>query len=266
MEHSYTLYIDESGDAGIERIKGETDRGASPYMSFGAALVVNSEREEIRKKLVYIAELFNKKRLHCSGLKHYQKIRYIREIKDSRMMLFSVLSLKKTLGSYREEIDRDHQKYYNKCAQYLLEKVGRFIGDKGINPKKVMIVFEDAGYNYNQLKNFLHRCRNKPLHAETKFLQNIDPEQIRFIKKEDDKLLELADLVAHSIYKCADKSEHNYSIPEPRYFRELSQKFYFCLKTKKIEGFGFKSVHKLQDLKLDEDVENLISTLLQAKI
>ena len=261
MDHKYTLYVDESGDAGIKKIQGKNEQGASPYMVLGAVLLPNSHREEIRSRLTDIAKLLNKNSLHCAELNHRQKIKFIREILPEKMLFFSVLSLKKTLGSYRDDISKNHQKYYNKCVQYLLEKVGQFMSQNNIDEEQITVEFEDCGFEQGKLKNLLRACRRNPRWPNTKYLQYIDPNNLAWRKKEEEKLLEIADLVAHAVYQCAHKGKRNYFITEPRYFYELSSKFYACPKTSKIEGFGFKSVHKVKDLELDEDVMNLIINL-----
>ena len=52
MSKNYTLYIDESGEAGINKVRSDLSPGASPYMTLGGCLVANSDAEKIRNKLI----------------------------------------------------------------------------------------------------------------------------------------------------------------------------------------------------------------------
>ena len=76
--------------------------------------------------------------------------------------------------------------------------------------------------------------------------------------KEKAPMLQLGDLVAHALFRCADKSKSNYNIPEPRYLCELHRKFFSDPETGKVEGYGIKAVHELRNVKLDKDVRALV--------
>jgi len=128
MKRRFTLFIDESGDSGIERVRSEgTLRGASPYMTMGAALIANDSHDAVRDTLNNIKIDVGKRELHCSQLNHYQKLFFIRSISIHKKRLFGVVSYKEALGSYKDAIADSNKMYYNKCAQYLLERVGWFM-------------------------------------------------------------------------------------------------------------------------------------------
>jgi hypothetical protein len=126
--------------------------------------------------------------------------------------------------------------YYNKCAQYLLEQVGSFIKRYKIEPDDVEIIFEEGNFDYQSLRNFVRKCQSNPIHENSKLLRCIKADKITSAPKKKLPTLCLADLVAHSLYKCVDKSDRDFQIPEYRYLQELSPKFYAERFNKKILG------------------------------
>ena len=73
--------------------------------------------------------------------------------------------------------------------------------------------------------------------------------------KNEEPIIQIADLVAHALYKCVDKTDKNFGIPEPRYLRELSSHFFGHPETGLIVGAGLHCVHSLRDVQLDADVD-----------
>ena len=263
MKQRFTLFIDESGDSGIGAVRSEnTSRGASPYMTMGAALVLNESFEDIRNTLERVRIDIGKKQLHCAELNHYQKIFFIRELAAHKKRLFGVMSYKETLGGYKESIQDNSKLYYNKCAQYLLERVGWFMHDNGIPPENLDIVFEKGNFDYGKLKALLRKCQSNPQHQMTGKLKHIKVSNISVKTKSEEPLLAMADLVAHALYKCVDKQDKNHFIAEPRYLRELSNRFFGNPETQSVSGAGLYLVHNLKDLNLDPDVEEVISAMV----
>lgn len=257
----FVLLIDESGQAGIARIRTSNSGGATPYMSLGAVLVRRSDIPFLREQLLKIAGVVNRANLHCSEMRHHQKVFFARRVSTLPLLAFGLLSRKETLGGYGRRIAQDSNMYYNKCAQLLLEKVGKFLGYKGIHGSKVSVIFEEGNFNYRALRTFISKCRENPYHVETRYLANIEPMSISAKSKRDEPLLELADLFAHAIFKCADKSLGNFEIPEPRYLTELTSRFCGDPRSGRVEGYGLKLVHELRDVQLDSDVEALVAAM-----
>lgn len=230
-------------------------------MTLGASLINNRSRKAIENTLEKIRDDINKKSLHCSHLKHYQLLHFIRVITQRKMRLFGVISRKDTLGGYKNTITDDSDKYYNKCVQYLLERVGWFMEARDIPPENLDIVFEEANVDYDKMRNLLWACQTNPQHRATKRLENIVISRIKVKKKNEEPLLQIADLVAHALYKAVDKHGQNYGIPEPRYVREMAPHFFGHPKTQAVVGAGLYCVHSTKDLKLDEDVEAILNAM-----
>lgn len=262
MQERFTVYIDESGEAGIGKIRSPSGKGASQYMTLGAALVPNRSKRAIKDTLEKLASELKKPSLHCSQLNHYQIVHAIRSIRRHRMRLFGVISNKATLGTYKRDISSDSSMYYNKCAQYLLERVAHFMESREIPKENLEIVFEKANIDYDKMRNLLWSCQSSPNHPNTKRLKHIDVLNIVERKKKDEPLLQIADLVAHSLYKCVDRQSRNFEITEPRYVRELASNFFGNPKTNKVIGGRLYCVHSVGDLNVDPEVERALKSLV----
>ena len=101
----------------------------------------------------------------------------------------------------------------------------------------------------------------KPTMADDKKGRNIDVDLIYTLKKEEEPLLAIADLVAHSLYKCVDKSENNFGIVEPRYVREMAPRFFGEPETQKVIGAGIYCVHSVNDMRVDPEVMEVFENL-----
>lgn len=257
----YTLYIDESGESGIKKVRTDDSQGASPYMTLGGAFIPNSDKDGLAKKLTDILKQMTKRDLHCQRLNHRQKVFFARQMATENIKCFGLISRKETLGNYRAKISSDSDKYYNKCCQYLLERVGAFMKEFEIPREQLTICFEEGDFNYKALRNLLRICQDNPIHKNTRLLQHIEVSNIITTPKSDDPLLQIADLVAHSLFKCTDKTERNYHIPETRYLNELRTRFYCERKTRKILSHGLMAVHSVRQLRLDGDVAHFLSGL-----
>ena len=261
MTTGLTLYVDESGEAGIKKVRVNGAPGASPYMTLGAALIADRHRADFEATLHAIREEIRKKHLHCSELNHYQILHYCRRLMSLEMTLFGVISRKDTLGQYKERIDGDSHKYFNKCVQYLLERVGWYMEAYSIPKSEVAIVFEKANRDYGRMENFLWQVQSTPLQPMAKKLSHLDVSSIEARDKGEESLLKVADLVAHALFRCVDKRASNMNICEPRYLRELGPKFFGNPTTCKVTGAGLYCVHQPSHLKLDQDVEVVVREL-----
>uniref|UniRef100_UPI0025EF7139 DUF3800 domain-containing protein n=1 Tax=uncultured Nitratireductor sp. TaxID=520953 RepID=UPI0025EF7139 len=202
---------------------------------------------------------FKRDNLHCASLNHNQIVKFEKTVSNLELTLFGVISRKETLRDYKYSISNDSGKYYNKCSQYLMERIGFFARMRGISPEDIDIVFEEANLNYSRMRTFLKACQRKPLIKFTENLSYINIDRISTKNKSEESLLQIADLVAHALYRCVDKSKGNYGISEIRYLRELSGKFFASHNTKKVCDAGLYCVHSVRDLNVDDETREFIS-------
>lgn len=258
----YTIFIDESGEAGIERIRGDHSRGASPFLTLGAILIPTIEFDKMNDLLDKVQSDLGKSTLHCQKLSHFQKVYFAKEVaKLSEITCFGLISKKSSLGSYSNRIEHDSLKFYNKCCLYLFEIFGQFIKDSKIKMTEIDFVMEEGSFNYQGLRNYLRACRDRPMYEPSKMLRYLDPANINVASKKDEPLLNYADLIAHSIYKAVDKPKSTYGLSETRYLKEISDSFVKSKRSGKVVGNGIKVIHKISDLELDSDSHDFLENL-----
>ncbi|MEP3296901.1 MAG: DUF3800 domain-containing protein [Pseudoruegeria sp.] len=257
----YTFFVDESGQSGIKRIRSDSTPGASRYMTLGGVLIPETKKEEILNGLNKLKKQIDRPALHCSKLKHKQIVRFAQFVADQQVLLFGVISLKETLGDYASDISHSDKRYYNKCAQYLLERLALAMNQKDIKEDDVTICFEEGNFDYNALRSLIRSCRNKPLRPATKNLKLINPYSINAQPKENEKALQLADLIAHALYQCVDDGPSTYGVTETRYVEELKSRFFSDPISKKVCGFGIYPVHELKTIQASKSVEAFLKSI-----
>lgn len=254
------VLIDESGEAGITRVRGKSGGGSSPYFVLAAALVPSEEKEKATEALKHASKTLVKKWAHATDLSHAQTVFWARSAASLNMRYFAVISKKSTLEGYADRIKKNPDMFYNKCAVYLLEKVGKYLIAKGLEKETPEVCFERRNHDYDRLRRYVVAIKDRPIHPEAKYLRVFNPFAFYERSKEEEPLLRFADLVAHATYQCANKTRSNFDIPEPRYFVELSKRF-GADKHGNILGHGLKCIHSLEDLGLDKDVSDLLKSL-----
>lgn len=258
---NYTLFVDESGQSEITKIRDEMRGGASPYMTMAGVLVPNSKLVEYRLVLQRLVDEFGKKDLHCSKLNHVQIVRFAKVLASCRVKIFAVISRKETLGEYREEIGKNDKLYYNKCAQYLLERVGRFMATHDLKEEHLEVIFEDGGFDYGRLRALISKCRRTPRNAGTEYLRYVNPYSIQAKPKGEEPLLQFADLVAHGFFKCVDDGPSSFGVFETRYVAEIKDKIFADPKSGDPFKWGIFPIHSWRDLKLNEEVLGFFTDL-----
>lgn len=256
----YLFLVDESGDAGIGKLRAEGRGGSTPYMTLGGVLISREAADHVRGKIMKLCLEIGKATLHCKDLRHFQKLYFAQSVAAMPLVTFGLISYKRTLGGYKDTINGDSSRFYNTCARYLLERLGEYMALEGIKSHEVDIIFEEGNFAYDKLRNYIGICQDTPLGktkeqlADVKYLQHLSSRRITATPKAEETLLQLPDLVAHAIYKCVDKSNGCFRITESRYLKEIADLFFADPKTGKVIGKGLKPIHSLRNLNLDDDV------------
>ncbi len=254
------VFIDESGEAGISKVRTDTSHGASPYFVLAATVMPKAVRIQAERTLDAVEAAIPKKWSHATDLTHSQTVFRSREAAKVNLRFFAVISNKGTLGAYSERIEKDPDKFYNKCAVYLLERVGKYLLAKGMADEPPEVCFERRNHDYDAMRRYIGKIKENPHHRDASFLKIFNPFAIVARAKDEEKLLKYADLAAHAAYQCSNKTLSNHFIPEPRYLEELSSRFGADHRGR-IIGTSIKCIHSLADLALDKDVEAKISQL-----
>ena len=201
--NAYNLYIDESGDEGIDL----TNKNQSKYFCLGAFLV-KEENQSYCKNIINEIEDELEKAIHFSSLNHEKKKFVCSKISKLPVRFLGSISAKEGLNinSYDKQIKLNqkinNQKgyFYNKNVKYLLERVLRYSNQNNLEVKNV--IFEKVNNkNYSQLKNFLIKCGQNPLHKNATVLEKV--KDIRFLplEKHECSLLKISDSYANALYR-----------------------------------------------------------------
>lgn len=257
---TFRVFIDESGEAGISKVRSEGTVGASPYFVMGAAVFQPANEIHARKVLSEVKETISKKSWrHATELDHSAKVLLARRSSEIQGRFFALISNKSTLGDYKELIESDPQKFYNKCLKYLLELVCSYLQRMNVQPDQLSVVLEKRNHDYDAMYRYLAKVKDNPIYQESKSLSILNVFAISAIDKGKEELLEYADLVSHSVYQLTNKSLSNYYIPEPRYFQELCKRF-AADDRGRILGSGIKCIHSLDRLELDLDITKILNS------
>ncbi|WP_165352750.1 DUF3800 domain-containing protein [Loktanella sp. IMCC34160] len=254
---SVSVFIDESGEAGISKVRTDISPGASPYFVLAAAVMPNAVTINAKSVLAEVEAKIGKHSDHATDLGHSQTVYWSRKAAGINLRFFAVVSNKSTLGEYSERIRNDPDKFYNKCAVYLLERVGKYLLSKDLGSTEPRVVFESRNHDYDAMRRYIGKIKDNPMHSDARYLRVFNPFAITALAKPQEPLLKFADLAAHAVYQCSNKTRSNFFIPEPRYLEELSKRF-GADERGRIIGNGLKCIHSLEQLDLDKDVEERI--------
>ncbi len=257
---TYRVFIDESGEAGISKIRNGTNPGASPYFVVGAVVCSRAAEIQARSVLAACKERIGKSSWkHATDLSHADKVLLAREFGRLPVRYFAVISNKATLEEYKDEIKADAQKFYNKCIKYLLERICAYMIGAGAGEDDLSFVLERRNHDYDAMLRYLDKVKANPIYLQSKSLRILNPFSISTEPKGGEDLLEIADFVAHAVYQCTNKIPQNHFIPEPRYFTELSSRFAGNEKGLLLNT-GLKCIHDIAQLELDPDIRRLFET------
>jgi len=220
----------------------------------GAIVLQPASEIRARKNLMELQKDFKKTKpwRHATDLNHSQKIHFCKAATGLNAEFFGVVSYKPTLKEYSKSIDWEPDLFYNKCSKYILERVGSYLGSVHPELANPTIVFEERNHDYDRMIRYLSKVKENPIYVQSRALSAINPFGIVKKSKSEEELLRYADLIAHSLYCCVNKTPDNFQITEPRYLTELSSRFAADEKGS-IIGSGIKPIHHMKDLLLDED-------------
>ncbi|WP_317056109.1 DUF3800 domain-containing protein [Roseovarius rhodophyticola] len=256
------MFIDESGDTGVSSIRSSERGGSSEYFAMGAVVMQPATMTLARKLMDQLQHDFGKQKRwkHATNLNHSQKLHFCKSLSKLHVRFFGLISYKPTLGDYAEDIDWEPDKFYNKCAKYLLERVGAYIRQIDLSLSEPRIVFEERNHNYDAMIRYMSCVKENPIYQQSKSLDVINPFGITKKSKREEDLLRVADMVSHAIYSCVNKTPENFGITEPRYLRELAPRFAANPKGH-VLGTGLKPIHDIKDMALDPEILQALSGL-----
>jgi hypothetical protein len=215
-----------------------------------ATIFRESRRAELLRQIDELP--LGKKDYHSTHLGHFEKVHVCREVAKLRVAMVGVISNKLTLGEYLKDAKKTPTHFYNKVAQYLLERVGVCLATYGIASDEVRILLEAREQRYGSLLSFVKAIQKKPIDPAATFLRHIDVFPISRAKKRDDPLFCLPDLGSHAMFCALRKDASMHSVTEARYLRELAPCF-LSDRRGRIFPRGIKPIHSISDLGADPE-------------
>ncbi|PCJ99468.1 MAG: hypothetical protein COA45_05380 [Zetaproteobacteria bacterium] len=266
---TYTIYIDESGDDGIRKIRQADDtRGATPWFTLGAFMIKDSDYTQIADTITSCELEINKKSLHFKSLSHRQRIYVCTQFCALPIICFGTICNKETLTKkdYGARIQgkNDSKLFYNKNAHYLLEKVGKFLNQYNIPLESHKIIFEHKdGVEYGWMKKYIRQISLNPHEGDARFLKNINIASITSKKKGEEPLLKISDTIASSLFQCCENKV--LGVRETSYLEKLRHKFPADTNGR-ILDYGIKPINNINDLNLSETEYNFFLSLRSDKM
>lgn len=232
----YNVYIDESGDEGINK--------GSKYFILTAVIVEKKKDLEISKSIDKIKEnleLNIKTQLHWNSIRGKpNKCMVLNSIVENDITIINVI-----IDTYSIKFIKSNKIYYYFSA-YLYERICWFMSAK--NGVANIIISTRGQLKKEELLNFLKENNNDKFSINTKYINNI-----KLVPNEKKKLLQMADSCCSSLFqflKYNDESTKTYiNILKPRIFNQH----------RKYIGYGIKIVPKTIINGTNKVIENLIN-------
>ena len=217
--HEYNVYIDESGDEGINK--------GSKYFILTAIVVKKEKDLEISKEIDNIKsnlEMNIKSQLHWKLIKDYPNKKMIMEtIRDLDITIINVIVDTKCIKMIPSN------NIYNYFSGYLYERICWFMEEN----KAVANINISARGNLSKksLSNYLNNNNHKKFEIDSSKIKSI-----KIIPNERRKLLQLADCCCSALFQSLKYNDNTHF----KYIKEIKNKLY-C-KSNKLISYGLKLV------------------------
>lgn len=210
------LYVDEAGEEGFKD-------SSSEWFILGGALHSNNQLKEC----VDCYDAFKGKRrqaewhFHFQTRSHDERLGFIEAITKAPYQAMAVMFHKPSITK-PENFKKKYYLYFY-ALKFLLERATKWADQTAKEPIHLMLSSR-KGLDEDNLKSYFNRIRTSPFVPKDDILWDIlRHEEIHIKPNKEYRGLQVADLVASSIFKAVEKSE--YGTLEPRYIKELRPLF-----------------------------------------
>lgn len=251
MKPSYHVFIDESGDEGFKFLPNE--QGSSRWFVLSATIfrASNSLAPVIAaKEIKSILGKEEKKPIHFRELKHEQRIACVSTLAKHNFRTVSVASFKPDIPD-PERYQANKYLLYRYLTRILLERVSWLCRDNmkdGEGDGYADLVFSDrSAMSYDEIRGYINLLKRQ---SETQnniqiHWPSVNPEKIRAVQHAKLAGLQVADIVASSIFFALHFNKYGFA--EPRYAQILKGHAYRH-KGARI-GYGLKFLSNFNELK-----------------
>ena len=222
--YHYVAYIDEFGDANIERVRPLDEPGSSEWLVMGATLIEASNEAERHQWVQGILTNARSRQpsLHYRNLKDWQKPLVCQGVAKLPINLFAVTSNKKNMRQYKNDRAAARgsplaakQVFYNWCTRVLLERVTDCVLRHSLqtygSPRLVKIIFSRRkghsyghSFAYQETLKAQSRAGTTYLDKRTVQWQVMDYRLLEAAPHEFNPGLQLADVVAAAFFQAFD--------------------------------------------------------------
>jgi hypothetical protein len=267
MLPGFTLYVDESGDEGTDRVRPIDVGGASEYFTIAGVLIRTSRIPELNSLMESIkleVGMALDDEIHFRDLKSDQKAIVLTRISEFKIGLIAVASNKRNMRGYRNlRVERKNSQlhrsgkliperynwFYNHLFRYLMETASSecfrwAAGRIGISPKIDVVFSYRKDFRYSQTSAYLAKLqveRRPEWYFNNKYQINFraaDPFLIRSQRAKHESGLQGADCIASAIYAALD--EDWLGSVTPQFLQIVAHRFVRRASKNSPAGYGFK--------------------------
>lgn len=241
MAESFVAYIDESGDEGFKF--NPDGSGSSRWFILSAVVVRKTNDSQIvagAKRAREALKFDLKQQIHFCKLRHEQRVPVARVIGNLPVKTVSILIHKPSIAD-PEIFQQDAYSLYRYASRLLLERISWLCRDhrkKDEGDGRVQLIYSNrSAMSYEDLRAYISQLHHKP-NGQTVNIDwdVIDENMVRAVNHEKMAGLQLADVVASSIYQAVNPNR--YGDTETKYFEMLAKTVY--QRKSKHEGYGLK--------------------------
>jgi hypothetical protein len=250
MTASYQVFIDESGDEGFKFLPDE--RGSSRWFVLSATIFRKSNQlapVDATKEIKQVLKKGPKDVLHFRDLTHEKRIACVSTLAKHAFRTVSVASYKPDIPD-PERYQANKYLLYRYLTRILLERVSWLCRDNvkpGEGDGSAELIFSDrSAMSYEDIRAYINLLKTQ---TSTQNIQihwpAINPENIRAVQHAKLAGLQVADIVASSVFFALHFNQYGYA--EPRYAQVLKGHAY---KHRGVRlGYGLKFLSSFDALK-----------------
>jgi hypothetical protein len=170
-DHSFVVYIDESGDDGLGNFRqAGRSGGSSHWLTIGCCILQKqNDLMMVRWRDDIMSAFPTRKRfdLHFSDLRHEERVFACERVSELPLRIIAVMSNKATIVSHpRPDLFEPKNSLYWYLCRYLIERVSKYCARRRRtvsdgNGKAKIIFSRRGGMNYGDFQEYLRRLKGK---------------------------------------------------------------------------------------------------------
>lgn len=236
----FIVYIDESGDTGLNKIRPKDANGASEWLTLGASLYHCEDEIKTVEFIRDVRKRINDTQgpdLHFRRLSDPKKLFACQQLSLQPARAFAVLSHKPNMKGYRNQAAErlfisPRGWFYNWCIRLLLERVTdyaeRYMLRHFKETRPIKLVFsERGGVAYDWLKDYVEilmiQSRTQTLHLEKRDVKHsvLDLDLIEVVPHVKSAGCQIADIVTSALHSAADAFGPRWNIEPAKALRPI---------------------------------------------